>query len=157
MMDLNIACSLVFTIIVATMVLSGTIKAVFSKPNANPQQAATGPAIKDFSRGRVVQVGNGEKLFRLTHLYNKAKGLIQFAEVVPIDKLGQPIGKATLRQGDFEDLIDEVAGIPEGSLAHGHTPEFPDPAKPRGKRQASKRQRYLPAPLRSLPAPTSLH
>lgn len=142
--------TIIFAIVIGANVI-GHLS--FAGALSTGNKVAKGPVIGDFSRGRVVQVGNGGNLFRLTHLYNKAKGLFQFAEVVPIDKLGQPQGKPQLCEGDFEDIIDEIAGIPEGSLAHGHTPEFPDPTKPGGKHQASKRQKRLPAPQKYLPAP----
>ncbi len=110
-----------------------------------------------FSRGKVVQVfGKDGNLVRLTHLRNKESKLFQHVEIQNIDMLGQSAGKPVLREGDFDDLVDEMAGIPEGSLAHGYTPEYPDPSKAPRETQALKKLRYLPKPLslKALPSPT---
>lgn len=125
-----------------------------------PEKAKTRemPGISDFSRSKVVQVLNGEVFTRLTHLFDTKKGLFNFAELQMIDKLGQPRGEPVLREGDFDDLINEAAGLPEGSLAFCSTPEFPGPRlRPLDKSQASRRMRRLPPPsVKALPAPYQL-
>lgn len=158
-MDFNLAWSLGFGIVVSTIVFSGTVSAIFSRTNDQKKVAATAgkPDISAFLRGKVVQVcGKDANLVRLTLLRSKESKLFQHVELQQIDKLGQPVGKPVLREGDFEDLIDEMAGILEGSVAHGFTPEYPDPSKAPREPQALRKLRYLPTPLalKALPPPT---
>ncbi|MHB8697663.1 MAG: hypothetical protein ACYC9J_06420 [Sulfuricaulis sp.] len=160
MMDFNLVWALGMAIVISTIVFAGIVRAIFHNSNdpSTAEVKPAAPALTDFSRGRVVQVFDGEIFTRLTHLVDKKKGLFNFAELQLVDKFGQPRGEPVLREGDFDDLINEVAGIPEGSLAFFSTPEFPDPVKPRvAKSQALKRKRYLPKPsIPALPAPTIL-
>lgn len=158
-MDLNLVWSLGFTITVATIVLSGTFNAIFARSKERNKVAAIAEkhVISDFSRGGVVQVRSKEgNLVRLTNLRGKESKLFQHVELQQIDRLGQPLGKPTLREGDFEDIVNDMAGIPEGSLAHGFTPEYPDPSKVPRETQALRKLRYLPNPLalKALPPPT---
>ncbi len=154
----DVVWALGFTFILGIFCVNKAIASLKTDDKPKVSEKPVIPAISDFSRGRVVQVLNGEVFTRLTHLVDKKKGLFNFAELLTVDKFGQPVGVPVLREGDFDDLINEVAGIPEGSLAFCSTPEYPDTLKKSlEKAQASRRMKRLPPPsIKALPAPTQL-